>query len=124
MAVHKQGRTGSNITRLSSSHCRPARPLACSNSNQLKTHIGLPALREEPDSHKPDFRKLMKNSYGPLTARVLLAIPLVISSIVLLAISTLYGGNRAAHRLHQTAAAPAVTVPVAFSGTYDPHEFP
>ncbi len=62
----------------------------------------------------------MKKSTFSIAARVIAATPFLITGVILLALSTIYGGNRARTLSPQ----PNAPQPTQFSGTYDPHVFP
>src|SRR6476469_10517363 len=69
----------------------------------------------------------MKKNSSPIKARVLAGIPLLLTGIVLLALSTTYGAkrkSRASANGQRATISPALAVPVPFSGTYDPTAFP
>src|ERR1700736_136094 len=62
----------------------------------------------------------MKKISSSNTARATLSALFLIIGVGLLAVSTIFGGNRT----RQQPATPTVSVPMTFSGTYDPHVFP
>src|SRR5205807_2218523 len=67
----------------------------------------------------------MKKNSSSIKARVLAGIPLLLTGIVLLALSTSYGAKRQSRANGQRAViSPSLAVPVPFSGTYDPTVFP
>src|SRR5438045_2560745 len=67
----------------------------------------------------------MKKNSRPSAARVLAGLPFVLAGLFLLsfAISDLPAKNRA-RRADKMSITPSLSVPVNFSGTYDPHTFP
>jgi hypothetical protein len=62
----------------------------------------------------------MKKNPISISARTFAAMPFLITGVVLLALSTIYGGSNRAGR---SIARPNAPQPTQFSGTYDPHVF-
>jgi hypothetical protein len=61
----------------------------------------------------------MNKNLNPRSGRSVAAIPFLFTGVILLALSTIYGGSRT-----RLSASPNAPQPTQFSGTYDPHIFP
>ncbi|MDB6057564.1 MAG: hypothetical protein JWO95_1408 [Verrucomicrobiales bacterium] len=66
----------------------------------------------------------MKKSSASFNGRVIAAIPFIVAGLTLLAMATIYGGNRNRSRSVSVPASPNASVPQPFMGTYDPHAYP
>src|ERR1700737_5004272 len=65
----------------------------------------------------------MKKNLLSRTNRTMAGAPFLVAGVILLALSTIYGGSQAG-KLSAVPAGPAAPSPTQFSGTYDPHVFP